>query len=125
MRRVVQGVQPVRGAHCPMGCGATVVLDCGTLRCDDDDCPRLRAAGEILADAEHDHIVELGERSFNVKHPLRERLDDALLGCDLGEWLRGHSGPPALPGRYRARFERGAWILEPVDVADERSDAVR
>lgn len=105
--------------HCPMGCGATVYQQPdGPLWCAAPDCPRRTAASEILNDPETEHIVELGPHTFNVMHPLRERLDGALLTCDLGDWLKRQPGPPAAPGRYRARIERGQWLLEPIGDRD-------
>lgn len=96
------GLPWVRG-NCPMGCGQTLFLgDGGHITCSKADCPRPSAVDELLHDRETEHIVELGETSFTVRHPLRERLDDALMECGLHSRIAAGSGPPVPPGRYRA-----------------------
>jgi hypothetical protein len=67
------------------------------------DCPRPTAAHEILADRETEHIVDLGTEGFTLRHPLRERLDDALMDCDVHARLAA-GGPPASTGRFRVRL---------------------
>jgi len=51
------------------------------------DCPRPTAASEILSDPEIHHIVRFDPDSgtFNVKHPLRERIGGELLDCTIHE----------------------------------------
>lgn len=89
---------------CPMGCGQTLQLVGYTVTCRAGGCPRPAAAAEILAEAETEHVVELGEHQFSVLHPLRERLDTALLVCPLADWV-GRQAPADLPrGRFRARL---------------------
>ena len=92
--------QDVTG-HCPMGCGELLHLRHGTVTCKSAYCPRPDAAAEILADGEVHHVVTLGEVDFTVRHPLRERLDDALLDCTVTSWLRGLDAAPQQPGVYR------------------------
>jgi len=94
---------PIRvQGYCPMGCGQTLHLTSGgTIACRHSSCPRRYAAAEVLYDEETEHVVELGETTFTVRHPLRERLDDALMTCQLHEYLAQLDGPPAPPGRYR------------------------
>lgn len=89
--------------RCPMGCGETLFLgDGGYITCSFIRCPRPDAVADLLADRETEHIVLFGEDGFTVRHPLRERLDDALMECRLHEYIASLSGPPVKPGRYRA-----------------------
>lgn len=87
--------------YCPLGCGQTLFVgDGGYVTCSYSECPRPDAASDILLDPETEHVVTLASEGFTVKHPLRERLDDALLDCMLHETIQ-HGGPPAAPGIYR------------------------
>jgi hypothetical protein len=71
--------------YCPMGCGETLYLDgLACVRCDQPNCPRPDAADRILADPETEHLVTVAEDGYSMKHPLHERLDNALLSCALG-----------------------------------------
>lgn len=88
---------------CPMGCDAGLVLGRGArVTCASLDCPRPDAAAEILADRETGHIVTFTRDGFTIRHPLRERLDDALMDCALHEHCASLPGPPVRPGKYRA-----------------------
>lgn len=113
---------------CPMGCGETLQLAelvGGQVVCLDENCPRPTAAAELLADRETDHIVELGETEFTVRHPLRERLDDALMECSLHRRIAGLFVPAADPGRYRVVWplpEEG-WAFVPVSASPVTSPA--
>lgn len=98
---------------CPACGGESLILAAGGhLACGRLDCPRPGAAGEILTDRETEHIVTFGPGDFTIRHPLRERLDDALMDCDLHEYLFHLIGPPAAPGRYRARPVGDRWKWE-------------
>jgi len=101
---------------CPMGCGQTLsAMDGGHITCRHIDCPHPTAVDEILADRETEHLVVFSESAFTVRHPLRERLDDALMECQLHEHIAGLSGPPTAPGRYRALAEGpDEWSWWPV-----------
>jgi hypothetical protein len=93
---------PLKG-YCPMGCGETLFVAAGGyIICSRIACPAPTAASEILHDAETEHTVLFGEGTFIVRHPLRERMDDALMRCHLHEHIAGLSGPPMAPGWYRA-----------------------
>ena len=108
---------PVEG-WCPVGCGPTLETSAadGRIRCAAPECPRPTAAAEILADRETEHIVEFDEIGFTIRHPLRERLDDALLQCVLHAQLARLDNPPTPGlGRYRARRVIGnpeTWAWE-------------
>ena len=100
--------------YCPHGCGHTLFVGSGGhITCSWALCPNPSAVDELLADRETDHIVELGEYGYNVKHPLRERIGDQLLDCTVGEWI-GAQAPADLPvpGRYRAREPVGDTVWE-------------
>lgn len=88
--------------RCPMGCGETLFLGpLGNITCASEDCEDPLAVDTILKTAETEHIVRIGPKSFNVEHPLRERVDHALTDCKLITYLRGSTGPPLKPGLYR------------------------
>lgn len=95
--------------YCPMGCGHTLFLaDGGRVTCSHVSCLRPTAVDELLNDRETEHVVDIGERNFTIRHPLRERLDDAFFDCDLHDWLAARNGPPAVLGRYRVPWRVGA-----------------
>lgn len=94
---------------CPLGCGPTLFLfPDGVVACGAPACPEPDAVTSILADQETHHVVVIGAVSFTVRHPLRERLRDELMSCDLHEWLSCLDGPPQPPGRYRVRRAAGS-----------------
>jgi hypothetical protein len=96
-----------------MGCGRSLHRHLGgAIRCYDASCPRPAAAAEILADSETEHIVLLEEDTFTIRHPLRERLDDALMECALHELVAGTGAPSGPPGRYRVTMQDGGWAWE-------------
>jgi hypothetical protein len=100
-----------------MGCGETLARrEHRAIECTAKDCPNPTAVDAILSDPETEHVVTFTATSFSVKHPLRERCEDALLSCWVSSWLAGLEGPPADPGTYR--LTRGAAVgsfdLEPI-----------
>jgi hypothetical protein len=105
--------------YCPMGCGRTLFAAVGGhITCSYIHCPRPTAVDDLLEDQETDHLVTFDVTGFTVRHPLRERLDDALMSCRLHEFCAGLDGPPALPGLYRVapRFDgSGRWVFLAVD----------
>jgi hypothetical protein len=103
--------------YCPMGCGSTLFLASGGhVTCSYVHCSRRDAVAGLLGDRENEHIVVFGEDAFTVRHPLRERLDDALMACELHEHIATLPGPPAKPGRYRARGSGQSWTWQEVPV---------
>ena len=91
--------------YCPMGCGQTLFrADDGSVTCSFIRCPNRTAADEILNDRETEHVVEFRPDSFTIRHPLRERLSDDLMTCELHSYVESLAGPPVAPARYRARF---------------------
>lgn len=98
---------------CPMGCGRTLFVgQGGYITCSYIHCPRPDAISDLLDDNEIEHIVEFGETGFTIRHPLRERLDDALMACKLHEYIANLPGPPVKPGRYRAEDRQAFWAWE-------------
>lgn len=79
-------------------------------------CPRPSAVNELLAIATPDHEVELKANGFAMKHPLIERVDDALFNCPLFTHLdaimKGESEDytPGL-GRYWVRQVGEDWVF--------------
>lgn len=104
---------PAVSGFCPMGCGQTLGLGAtGRITCFYLSCPRPGAVAELVQDPETEHVVVLRPSDFTVKHPLRERLDDQLLGCRIHARIAGGDGPPARPGTYRVvdRDHRLVWL---------------
>lgn len=100
---------------CPMGCGPTLFLaNSGNVMCSRLECPRPTAVSEILDDRETEHLVTFDLSGFVVKHPLRERLDDALMACQLHDFIAGLDGQPIEPGLYRAVEDGDSWVWSPV-----------
>ena len=101
--------------YCPMGCGPTLTVDpAGEARCAMTGCPRPRAAAELLDDQEAEHVVTLAADGFTLRHPLRERLDDALLDCNLHLMLAKEAPADLAPGRYRVSVCGSTWTWERV-----------
>ena len=101
--------------YCP-ACGRETLYQGmgGHITCGHLECPRPTAVDELLQDRETDHIVYLGEHTFTVRHPLRERIGDELLDCQLHSWIADLDGPPAVPGKYQALEREGGWAFIPV-----------
>jgi hypothetical protein len=104
---------------CPMGCGQTLIVPAsGRVICHDDTCPCPDAVSQILADREHEHRVRWdADAGFSIRHPLRERVGDELLACELHAYcadIDKGNGPPVAPGLYRATWsgERARWEWE-------------
>jgi Family of unknown function (DUF6085) len=100
--------QWVPSAYCPMGCGPTVHRNPGTgnLLCLHEACPRPYAVMDILGESEQEHLVLFTDQGhfYNIRHPLRERLDHHLLECEVAWGLVSilDSGFAPEPGRiYR------------------------
>jgi hypothetical protein len=102
--------QQVKG-HCPMGCGETLfVASGGYLTCSYVTCPRPDAVATLLEDRETEHVVVFDNDGWTVRHPLRERLDDALLICRIHNDIDQLRGPPAQLGTYRAWKQDDKWV---------------
>lgn len=90
--------------------------------CMGDDCPDPHCAQRVLQDAQTDHLVDFSGAGFTIRHPLRERIDDALMDCELHLALMGMPGPPeGRPGKFRVFMKDGRWEMERQETA-ERAD---
>lgn len=114
--------QPVKG-FCP-ACGTrNLHLDhADRIVCRDDDCSDPDAAAKILADSEIEHIVRFDDSGyFNAQHPLRERVDGALLDCAIHDevcrWYAagGSTAPSTWRVRRAGEHDLDAnWVWEPI-----------
>lgn len=67
---------------CPQGCGQTLQVDgIGTVSCYAPSCPRPDSVHLLLQDPETEHVVSVREDGYTTRHPLRERVNDALFSC--------------------------------------------
>jgi hypothetical protein len=109
---------------CPMGCGETLAVDqygldvTGRIYCRNDDCPNRLAVDELLADAETKHVARFGLFSFDVKHPLRERIGGDLFECTVHEDISELDRLPVhRPGIYRCEYDQlGDLVYEEVQA---------
>jgi hypothetical protein len=98
-------MERVKG-YCPMGCGETLMLgEGGYVTCSNIDCECPDAVWKLLEDREIEHVVTLHEGDFTIRHPLRERLGDGRVKCDLHQSLMALAGPPRQPGTYRVAYD--------------------
>lgn len=89
-----------------MGCGPHLhVMSGGMIMCLAPGCPDPGAVTGIISDAETEHIVVYKGGTYIVRHPLRERIGDALVECDLAAAVFRLSDHPQEDGRYRMRFD--------------------
>lgn len=117
-RRRVQG-------NCPWGCGETLFLSGhGVIECVRPECVAPVASTAILWERETEHVVTFGSDGYQAKHPLRERVGDALLGCDIGEGVQqmlrtaGEEGKRP-NGRFRimkSPVGPGGWAWQSMEV---------
>jgi len=107
------GIVDLRGC-CPVGCGSTLhLMPGGLIACLGENCPDPTAVQLLLLDCETEHIVVFTDSGFTIRHPLRERLDDALLTCALQEYTSSFMAAAAVrPGKYRAVLKGGLWSWE-------------
>jgi Family of unknown function (DUF6085) len=100
-------------AHCPACTDPVGVNRLGKLVCRNAGCSRPTAAEEILSETELGHIIDIGDISWSMKHPLVERIRDELLKCDFIQYMKNTGGPPQPPGRYRVtETAGGSWNWE-------------
>lgn len=95
------GAQPVAG-HCPMGCGQKLALDRDAkVYCQNPMCPDQHAMHTIMADSETEHLVYVESAGWTVRHPLRERIGNALDECEVTKLMQRMGAAPLAPGTYR------------------------
>lgn len=98
---------------CPMGCGDTLLVnDEYRISCYGSQCPRPSAADEILSEPTAGHIMETNIFRYDLIHPLRERLDQQLLQCELSRYLDTLESTPVSPGRYQVTGSGTDWHYE-------------
>lgn len=98
--------RPEVAGYCPeCGSGLLFLGDGGHVTCGMPDCPAPGAADGILADQQTSHVAVFTDTEFTLRHPLRERLGDALLTCQVHTALAAGRVMP--PGRYVVRAEGG------------------
>lgn len=83
-------------------CGHTIYLTLdGQLVCGNGSCPDRLAAHKLLHEPERDHVATVEDGRFNLKHPLRERINDDLLSCSIHARLSKLRALPSTSGAYR------------------------
>lgn len=103
---------------CPMGCGETLQLYDGIIRCTNMDCSNSAAVTTILLDRQTEHVVYVDKHgNWSAKHPLRERLGDLLLDCDIEVGVEEMFDAGAdVPGKYVFTYDgSGDWSWRPLD----------
>jgi len=111
------GKRRVQG-YCPMGCGKTLYLASqGVVECVKPDCLDPVAVTGLLWDSETEHLVHFEDDGWQAKHPMRERLGDKLLRCDIGEAVITMLKFPVKPAIYRVRrsaVHSNTWSWEAI-----------
>lgn len=100
-------IRDVQG-YCP-ACGERTLhlTSGGFIKCLNHDCTRRDAASLLLMDSEVEHLVDLTDEGFTVKHPLRERVEGDLFDCDIFAHVQADINNDWVskgPGRYRVVF---------------------
>lgn len=112
------GMKQMVTGYCPMGCGQTLYLGDGDyVTCMKLECPVPDAVSTLLDDRETEHQVRLTEDGFTIRHPLRERLGDALMKCDLDQHVRNLDPSRVVVGLWRLHRDKapgGMWNWEEI-----------
>lgn len=115
------GSFPELDARCP-ACGERSLFRGfqGRISCSTDDCPAPAAVHNLLNDPNLTaHTVCITENGWTIRHPLAERIGDALFTCDLAGHLNGQrqANSDLAPGVYRLDISpRGkVWHLTPIN----------
>lgn len=79
----------VAGVTCPSCAHHSMIVNRDRhLECANVHCERPTAAQEVLSEPmTNRHVMVLNHDGPSVKHPIIERLDDALLHCPLADFL--------------------------------------
>jgi hypothetical protein len=106
---------PRVAGYCPRCGQASLFLgEGGHVTCGQPYCPAPGAASEILADRQTSHVMVSDGEGFTLRHPLRERLGDELLTCQVHAALVTGRQIPA--GRYLVQAGDGSYRM--VRMAD-------
>jgi len=112
---------PIRDVvgYCPMGCGPHLhVMSGGMIKCLDPECPNPGAVTHILSDQETEHVAEITDDGWTLKHPLRERLGGDLFACEMGRKMTAvqESERSMAAGRWRLTLtEQGSLVFKRAD----------
>lgn len=114
----VSWMKEIIGVYCP-ACGQHSLFllhGQGNIYCKSPgDCPDREAAQKILGDQETEHVIVYRDGTYVVRHPLRERIGDALVECELAAAVFRLGDHPQ-DGRYRMWFdEDDKLVRERVD----------
>ena len=114
--------------RCPM-CGkdSLFIAAGGYVTCAFIECPNPTGLSDIIGDTEIEHVVlfepyRRGHRAgFVIRHPLRERLNNALMTCALGVYIAGMDHTRVAAGKYRVSPGPGrhTWRWETLDALGE------
>lgn len=119
-------VPHLAGARCP-SCGHhSLTTDASQqLVCEHADCPRPSAAQELLSEPMSTrHVVVLTDVGCSVRHPLVERLDDALLDCWPGDHLIKYGSHYLANGRVKAGERYYVTVERDESTLAERVQAI-
>lgn len=104
---------PVDG-YCP-ACGSEALyLSFGIPTCFQKGCPDPTIIGNLLDDSEIHHIVRFDPNSetFNVKHPLRERVNSELLDCEIHGVIQAQVSDGQIYSDKQWHPVQGTWRLK-------------
>lgn len=112
---------PRINGYCPACAAPELVMDYATaqLRCDSPGCPQPDAAHVILQDTQVDHVVTFTADGFTLRHPVRERVNDDLLRCEVHRWIFEHD-PGLTPGRYKVVADNTGLPVDYEKLGDHR-----
>lgn len=83
---MIEGFCPVCGGQ-TLGVVQASVSFPAKVECTNINCTNIYAVAQILAVDEINHVVHFHDQGFSIRHPLRERIDDELLRCNLHNYL--------------------------------------
>lgn len=104
--------------YCPECGGSLFVGSGGYITCSSIECPNPTKVADLLLEREREHIVELREDTFSIRHPLREHPSD-LLACGVHAYVSSLDGPPRRPGRYRVSGSTAPYVWQMIAVEVE------
>lgn len=90
--------------YCAMGCGETLQSDSeGIIECTSPECPNPGITDALLqVTMQAHHMVLVNADTFVIEHPIRERADGSLFGCESHsqvQWMLDNG--VYSPGLYR------------------------
>ena len=88
-------------------------LEGGKLMCREPGCPAPDTAARLLTDREVYHRVDFAADGFTIRHPLHERIGDALMSCPLHTYCAGLDTPPRIWLAPRVRTPRRCVDVRP------------